>query len=343
MKRVYVAGGSGGHILPAMTMARQHPHDEHYFVALDRDLDRSLLAGNDWITQTAFLSLDTIRLRAIRAYPAYGAQLGSALRISWDLLAAWKPDEIVSMGGYISVPFCSVAWLRGIPIRLYELNAEVGTAVRMLSPSATEILCCFDEAAQRVSQQVSWLSWIQRAPRVTTAAYPMRYTAGQKVSRAEACAQLGLDTNHPVLLVLGGSQGSDCINGLIISWLYTLSASQRHTIQIIHQTGSRSYDFICEQYAQFTMRSIIFAYREDLATCYAASSCAISRAGSGAIHELTWFGVSTLLVPLDMEVTEHQYFNACAAVMRHSNVMSMVENDSERGRIFQWLTQSVLG
>ena len=221
-----------------------------------------------------------------------------------------KPQRIVSMGGYISIPVCLAAWLLRIPIDLFELNAEPGKAIRWLTPLAHRVLTCFEEAQNYFPPE-----------KVQSSPYPLRFTQADIIERETACKKLDLDPTKKILLVLGGSQGSQSLNKLIPA----LGKQYPH-ICIIHQAGPEAAR-LKEWYRQEKIDARVFEYLHELQYPYCAADLVIARSGTGTLFELLFFQKKALLVPLEVASTDHQVANAYAFARKRPDLFTVVRNN----------------
>lgn len=320
MKHLYVAGKSGGHIIPGLTLAAADVHAgiSVAFIALDRPLDRSLIDPASYLQEALFLRLDTIYPRRWWCYPLYTYQLVRALWVSQRLLRRWKPTQIISMGGAVSLPLGIAAWIQGIPLVVYELNAEPGTAVRVLARWAKEVRCCFASIKDHLPHAT-----IRIVP------YPLRYS--------DKDLMVSEKTPHQkTLLILGGSQGSRQLNELLRNLLIHLPVTVRTSLHIIHQTGTDQENSLRDWYRQQHIAADVFAYRDDLAPAYRAATGIMTRAGSGALHEIAHFQKPALIIPLETTTTSHQCTNAKVFAARNPTLWVTARiNDTEH--IMLWL------
>lgn len=299
----YVAGKSGGHIVPALTLAQQqHKHEATVcgIFSTTGALDAQLIGNCSAITEHIPLPLSGLS----KKHPLFFVQLLQAWYISFMALRRIRPAAVISTGGLVSVPVCIAAWMLRIPYDLYEFNVEPGAAVKFLASRARTVYACF-AATQR---------YIQRS--VQYAPYPVRYTDADRITPSEARSTLGLAADKKTLMIIGGSQGSRFINTLLQQWVEQLSADERAHVQIIHQAGLHDVAALQEVYRTAQIEAIVFAYRDDIALCYQASDYLITRAGAGVLHELLFFNKRALIIPLEIASTHHQVTNAQAFVER---------------------------
>jgi UDP-N-acetylglucosamine--N-acetylmuramyl-(pentapeptide) pyrophosphoryl-undecaprenol N-acetylglucosamine transferase len=302
-KIFFVAGKSGGHIIPALTLAqkisREQPHIALGIFVNDTSLDRSLIKDASYIKQQIPVLLKG-KLALIKAFFT-----------SLSVLRKAAPDKVVSMGGLISVPVCLAAWVLRIPIELYELNVEPGRAVKFLAPFATRMFVCFKET----------LSYFSQAKVID---YPVRFQAEDKLVPQQACELLSLPFHKTTIFVVGGSQGSRSLNACMLGLIHNITALERAGLQVIHQVGNNDIAGLQEAYAKAGIDALVFAYRHDINLCYSAADLVITRAGSGALHELQFFNKRALIIPLETASTDHQVANARAFAALQPAVWRMV-------------------
>lgn len=316
----YVAGKSGGHIIPALTHAQnfiqEHPETKVLFFSTTSALDRSLLEKNSLISHYQPLALDNLPHKNrhawyIFAFPRFIACFIRSCWQSLSLLRRYRPVKVVSMGGYISIPVCYMAWILGIPVEVYELNAVPGRAVKALLPVARCTHICFEETRRHLPEKmVCQLS-----------DYPLRFGDQHKLERSQAAALLGISADKKVLLVLGGSQGSRFINEMLHRVVAGLKNQEGwEQLFVVHQTGAADLAWVREGYQKVGVEALVFAYRDDMHVCYSAADAVIARAGAGTLFELAFFQKKSFIIPLEIKTTDHQVDNAQAFAAKNGAV-----------------------
>jgi len=301
-----VAGKSGGHIIPCLTLAKawkeKNPLGIVISISTNTTLDRTLTTTAT-INHRYYLSLDNVP-RHVLKMPIFGLQLLCCFWTNYRILRKQRPIKVISTGGYIAIPTVLAAYVLRIPVELWELNATPGRALRFLSPYATRIYTCFIEAQKYLPQK-----------KCAVAAYPIRYRQEEKITPERARNILGFDQQRVTLFILGGSQGSTSLSALM-SALINQFPELAHKIQCIHQTGASDNTFWKTLYGQHNIPAYVFGYCHDLAPLLCAADIVISRAGAGAIFEIDFFEKTCVLVPLQTDLTSHQQDNALAYAHR---------------------------
>jgi len=227
----------------------------------------------------------------------FPVQLARGLAQSWRLVGAIQPDVAVGTGGYVSGPVLLAAWLRGCPLVIQEQNAYAGVTNRLLSLIATRIHLAFPEARD----------WVP-ADRAVVSGNPTR-TSLQTTGVAEARDTLGIGSDALVLLVFGGSLGSEALNDAMERHLDALLDDPR--VHVIWQSGSRYYDDVHHRVDDHP-RLRLMEYIDRMDVAYAAADLVLCRAGAITCSELMVTGTPAVLVPSPNVVADHQTKNARA-------------------------------
>lgn len=313
---VVVAGNSGGHIIPGLTLARAQYNQgaRIIFVTPDGQLDKKLVAQETWIAHHELLQLGPVP-RAWWKLPGYGVSFVRTIMQLVQVLKTYKPDEIIGMGGYPCIPAVVAARFLHIPCDMYELNVIPGEAVKLLARWCRNVFICFEKTR-------SFLPGAHCEKR----AYPVRFTE-HTVTRDQACRELGFDPAKKILLVLGGSQGSQFMNQLMIDVLGEFGDVSR--LQIIHQTGEQGAQRMSAWYAEQGIPAHVFAFSSDMAPCYGAADLVIARAGAGTLFELLFFQKKSVIIPLITKTTDHQRDNAYAMAGEYPELFTVIDQSTQ--------------
>lgn len=315
-----VAGGSGGHIIPGIMHISQtkKDDDEVLFFSTRSSLDRAVHEKFPFSCTYVRLPMIPLPGKKIWRYPLFFYRLATSFLSSVRILKRTRPESVTSMGGLVSLPVCLAAWWLGIPVTLFELNAVPGKAVRWLAPLAQRIYVCFNKAGS-----------IFDPAKVYQVDYPLRFNKEHKLSKVQACKQIGLDPSKKVVLILGGSQGSRAINNLMMMLLKKYPDFMGQ-LAVIHQTGASqiagqtALDYYSQVYADNGIDGIYFDFVADLHPYYSAADVVICRAGAGTLFELEFFNKQSLLVPLELSAEGHQLENALAMIQKRADLFSLV-------------------
>ncbi len=298
-----VAEGSGGHLIPALEVAR----DLRRRGASVRVLyARRAQAGGVLQGIVLEAEADGVQLHPIdvsmRRLPAMRlcgrlAQAGRVWRLTRRLYCASPPHVVVGFGGWVSVPVVLAARRAGIPVLLHEQNVRLGRANRFLRRWAQMIAVSFEPSRQEC----------QSRP-VVVSGVPIRHAIGT-ATRQEAAARLGLDPDALTVLILGGSQGARAVNQLACGLVSGLTDRERASWQFVHLAGVSDHAAVQAAYAAARARGWVAAHLGRMDWAYAVADVVIARAGASTIAELARCGLPACLIPYPY-ANGHQRENA---------------------------------
>jgi UDP-N-acetylglucosamine--N-acetylmuramyl-(pentapeptide) pyrophosphoryl-undecaprenol N-acetylglucosamine transferase len=306
MRVILAGGGTGGHIYPAVTIAkeflRRDPQTEILFVGGKRGLE------SDIIPKEGF-RLVTINLSGIprKVSPKVFTALWLAAKgmaETFKIVRQFKPDLVIGTGGYVCGPMVLAAHLQGIPTAIQEQNAFPGLTNRILGRFVDHIFLAYSEAAKFFP-----------ASKISAPGNPIRIGEFVKVNRETAEKDLAIKPGCINLLVFGGSQSARRINQALLPNIKNL-LENFPKLQIILMTGSKEYDNISETVQSMKLskeqsaRLKLVAYFYKIADAYKASDIVLARAGAISLAEITCFGIPAVLVPYPYATNNHQEFNA---------------------------------
>ncbi|MEE8493617.1 MAG: undecaprenyldiphospho-muramoylpentapeptide beta-N-acetylglucosaminyltransferase [Nitrospirales bacterium] len=296
MKIVIAAGGTGGHLYPAVALAREFIREEPETGVLFVGTARGIEAG--------VLCHEGFELQSIKALPFMGVGLGGALCAlralpvglwqSLRILRTRRPDVVIAIGGYGSPAVIIAAFLLRIPRVLLEPNAYAGLANRVLSPFAHRVFVAFESATSGFSRR-----------KVRVVGSPIRREFMQQGGDASRVARNG----RSVLLVFGGSQGARPINDAMIEALPYLG-SLRERMEVVHQTGEADRQRVQDAYQGAGFRAQVLPFLFDMPQRLQAATLVVARAGAITLAEITASGRVAVLIPLPHAIYDHQAHNA---------------------------------
>jgi UDP-N-acetylglucosamine--N-acetylmuramyl-(pentapeptide) pyrophosphoryl-undecaprenol N-acetylglucosamine transferase len=294
LKICLAAGGTGGHVLPGLAVARalrERGHRVHFVLPTHPETRDAVVREGFPSSAFRFAGFPRRWDKKAMAFPfLLAAGLLSARRV----LKREKPDGVLGMGGYITVPIGLMALRGKIPVVLHEQNSRAGLANRLLGRWAAAAAVSFENT--------------EGLPSGRWTGFPLREGLRPRDGDA-ARREWGLDPDRLTVLVFGGSQGAAELNRRVSRALGGLS-SLRDRAQVIHLTGLRDEDATAEAYRRAGWRSVVKAYWSDMGSAYSAADFVIARAGAGTVMELRRMGPRALLVPYPFATDDHQYHNA---------------------------------
>lgn len=307
----FVAGKSGGHIIPALTRAHQLQAegtiDHAVLFSTDTTLDQKLIAHHAPGLEHIVLPIHQVPYRKKLLYPLFFARLLWSFCISFYYLLKKNPVRVISMGGLVSLPVCYAARIMRIPFELYELNAVPGRATAHLAPWATQISLCFEQTKYALP-----------AEKCRQVNYPIRAALKNSLFNAPV-----IKKEHPTLFITGGSQGSVALNTLIQTWLEN-NPEFYSKLYIIHQAGSGNSTGLQDFYKRLNIKARVFDYHPQLEDIYPHADLIVTRAGAGALFEALFFKKQSIVIPLETHTTAHQKDNAYALSEKHPDLFTVI-------------------
>ncbi len=299
MKVLLVAEGSGGHLIPALQVAKS--------LASAGAQARVWYAKREPIAPLVSALAEDSRRQAIEVDPidvqGAGNWLGRLSRCQdlWSRAEAcfkeFSPDVVVGFGGWISAPILLAARRHGIGCVVHEQNVLMGRANRLLSGLAQRVAISFPQTRLQAHRSQTVMTGM-----------PIRSDLGL-TSRIDAARRLGLSAERPTVLVLGGSQGSHVINQLMIQCVGRLTEGEVRQWQVVHITGAADVGRAREVYQAAGVAFWADAFLADMDAAYALSDVVLSRAGGSTIAELARCGKPAILIPFPY-AGGHQRANA---------------------------------
>lgn len=288
----FAAGHSGGHIIPCLTLAQQeYAGSSILFFTSQKPLDCTLIAQSK--CALTHIPLAIAQQRKWYTLPLLALSLAWATAQSFFHLIAHMPDRIITTGSIVAVPVCIAGWLLGIPIELFELNAQAGKTIRGLSYISDTVRHCF-----AITRREFPHNHCIQTP------YPIRFSQ----SKTNELFIPEFTPDRITLFVQGGSQGSQEINSIMQSLI--ADAPELHKkLQVIHHAGAH-WQQIKTMYKNAHMPAHVFSFEADIASFYHAADLVICRAGAGALFEALYFEKRTIVIPLVTRTNNHQLHNA---------------------------------
>lgn len=333
-KILLVGGGTGGHFYPLIAIAEslrtQLPDIELYYAG-NEAYDQAALSS----VQASFVYIPAGKQRRYRSILNFFDVFKAAFGFCVALIRLYTlyPDVVISKGGYTSVPVVLAAAFLRIPIIVHESDSKMGRANRIAFRFATHVIVAYQELADTLNDQ-----------RVQVWGIPIRKSLLTPPS-TNPLESFDIDPNRPLIFVIGGSQGAERVNHLILESLDELLP----TYSIIHQTGKAHYD-ICAQTADRLIpdpelrkhyHPLSFLTEGQMNDAYHLAQVVVSRAGSTSLYEIALHGKPSIIIPIPEDISHDQRTNAysyartgAATVLEEKNLTDALLR-SEIDRIMQ--------
>jgi len=303
IKVLIAAGGTGGHVYPAIAIAdalrEKNADTDILFVGTKDHMEWETVPKAGYDITSIWIS--GFHRRLTLKNMLFPVKLGTSIVQSIGILYNYQPDCVISCGGYAAGPIGWVAAKKNIPLVIQEQNSYPGVTNRLLGKQAARIFTAFKEAEGYFP-----------AGKVTLTGNPTRKSL-TKTEQSKALDHFGFTGDKKTLLVLGGSGGARSINEAVSQHILTLHDEME--LQIIWQCGSRYYDRLRRDVDSDNIENLLLKdFIHNMPEAYAAADLVISRAGALSCSELALTGKPSILVPSPNVAGDHQTKNARSMV-----------------------------
>ena len=327
MRVIIAAAGTGGHINPGIAIANKIKKEEKgskiLFIGTVRGLENDLVprAGYELKTIDAYGLSKKISIENMKKMHQTFKGYGQARKI----MEEFKPDIVIGTGGYICGATITVAHYLGIPTMLHESNAFPGKAVQFQARKTDTVMVSFEDAKER----------IKHSKNVVFTGTPVKIKKKEYTSseRKKVIDELGLDSQKPIILVFGGSQGAKKINEAIID---IIKEKRNEEYQIVWATGPKQYDIIKEELEDLKINinnvknMKIVPYIYNMEEIMNNVDVIVARSGAMTITEISNLGKPSILVPLPNVSHNHQLYNA--KVLEKVGAANIILDDEMNGQ-----------
>lgn len=285
-----MAGGTGGHVYPAMAVA-DYLKDQGWnivWLCTEGGMENRLIEGKGY--HKAMMHMQGVRGKGLLGWLLLPLKLAKAFAESRAAIKAYQPDVVLGMGGFAAFPGGVMARLMGKPLVIHEQNSVAGLTNKVLAKFASRVLAAFPAAFGTKA------SLVGNPVRVDITELPtpeVRFAGRQGPLR---------------LLVVGGSLGAQALNEFLPQALATLPEEARPLVA--HQAGVKHIDTLRTHYEQAGVAAETRAFIEDMADMYSWADFVICRSGALTVAEVSAVGIGALMVPFPFAVDDHQTTNA---------------------------------
>jgi UDP-N-acetylglucosamine--N-acetylmuramyl-(pentapeptide) pyrophosphoryl-undecaprenol N-acetylglucosamine transferase len=282
-----MAGGTGGHVFPALAVAQALAEKgwEVSWLGTKKGIESRVIPENniaiDW------LSVAGVRGKGLSGKITAVFMLGKACLQAVKILRNRKPDVVLGMGGFVACPGGLMAKILGIPLIIHEQNRVPGTTNRLLARIANRVLQAFPGS-------------FNEKVKATCTGNPLRKAFQNQPEK------MAVKTNESVrLLIVGGSQGAQALNEIVPEAIDEIKG-----VQVKHQTGAAMRDQIEARYKELGINAEVSVFITDMVAAYQWADLVICRAGAMTVSEVSAVGIPAIFVPLPGAIDDHQTANA---------------------------------
>lgn len=311
---VMTGGGTGGHVIPAIAVARELRSRGHNvsFIGTQKGIEAKLVPAADFPIEWIVIG-GLNRVGLIKTMESL-AELPLSVWQASRMLDRSKPAAVFSMGGYVAGPVLLAALWKRIPVVVMEPNAIPGFTHRKLARFVARALVSFPETAR----------WFPASSTDVTG-LPVRDKFFEIPPKPRE--------STITVLITGGSQGSRTLNRAAEeSWPLWAGAMKQNRIRLIHQTGPKPFEELAEKFRAAKVEGGIHPFLHDMPAQFAQADIIVSRAGAGAVSELAAAGKPSILIPLPTASDNHQFRNAQA--MEQAGAARLVPDADWTGQRF---------
>jgi UDP-N-acetylglucosamine--N-acetylmuramyl-(pentapeptide) pyrophosphoryl-undecaprenol N-acetylglucosamine transferase len=291
MRTILAGGGTGGHVIPALAIARELKSRygaEILFIGTSRGIENRLVPAAGF--ELKLIEVGALKNVSIVTRIKTFAALPRAISTAKKMLCEFNPDVVIGVGGYASGPAMIAAQRLRIPTLAFEPNLVPGLANRVVARRVKAAAVHFEETA--------------------------KYFKSAKVTGVPVRPEFFVIPPRPVdaipsLLVFGGSQGAAAINAAVIGALPEIKAALPN-IKIVHQTGERELDAVKAGYEKAGVAAEVSAFITDMPRAFADADLIVCRSGASTVAEITAAGKPAIFIPFPRAADDHQTRNAQA-------------------------------
>jgi len=299
MRILIVAGGTGGHLFPAIRLGEElalRGYSEVSFVTSSRKRDKEILKK-----ECATLPIIPLQSKSPLAVLNFIARLFTGTIKSLFLILRLRPEVVVGFGGYLTGPIVLLAALLGKKTIIHEQNVYPGKANRMLAGSVDKIAVSFPETLNYLKK---FESKIVVSGNLLRRELDFRNPGGCQHGNLRRCG-----SNSFTILAMGGSQGAHALNRLIPEAVGLMDNEKKHLLEMIHIAGYKDEEDVKRLYADKDINNRVFSFTEDIAGLYSECDFVIGRSGATTVSELLYLGKPSILIPYP-HGNGHQRLNA---------------------------------
>ena len=312
IKVIIACGGTGGHLFPGIAVAQELKSRGHEVLLLISEKKVDAEASKKYTD----LRFETVK--AIAKPPTFSPRMISFLWKLWRTIARCRSiikregaDVVLGMGGFTSLPPVHAGAKLGLRTYVHDSNAIPGRSNLLTARQCTKVLVGLQEAVAHFGDA-----------EVIVTGTPVRDELANLPDRDSACRVFGLDPAKKTLLVMGGSQGAQKLNEIVVA------GTEGSDWQVLHLAGQGDYDRVKLQVGMRRGYKVL-AFCDQMAAAYAASDFCVARSGASSLTELSRAGLPALLVPFPFAADDHQtanaevYENARAAVLKQQDELDV--------------------
>ena len=318
-----MAGGTGGHIYPALAVADYLKENGFnlFWLGTHKGLETNVIP--DYGYPLLKINVVAVRGKGLIRLLIAPIMLLLAFIQALSIIIKIRPVVVLGMGGFVSGPGGIAAWLMRVPLLIHEQNAIAGLTNKLLAPFSVSVMTAFPGV-------------FKEADKITITGNPVRNEIINLQEPKER--HINNDVELIKVLALGGSLGAKVLNDVVPKSLLALSADYK--VEVKHQCGEKHYEVMKTAYDNSKINSEVTAFIEDMAAAYAWADVVVCRAGALTVSEIAAAGRMALFVPFPHAVDDHQTANAKYLVTEQAALI-MQQSEFNQEAVVELLTPYV--
>lgn len=306
MRVVVSGGGTGGHIYPALAFMRyleKQEDVEYLYIGTKRGLESKIVPQAGYAFESIKIEGLKRSLSLENLKTAY--YMVTSVIKARKILKEFKPDVVIGTGGYVCAPVLFAASLLKIPTIIHEQNSVAGVTNKFLAKWVNKIAICFDDVKK---------DFASYSEKVVLTGNPRGQEVVEIKKNPEYLDSIGVQTDLPIVVIFGGSRGSERMNEVFVEALEGFADKNYHVIMI---TGEVHYDKINNQITNLekSLPNVsVFPYIKDMPQLFQNVDLVVCRSGATTLTELTALGLASILIPSPYVTNNHQEANARSLV-----------------------------
>ncbi len=325
LRLIIACGGTGGHLFPGIAVAEAliDKGGEPLLIISKKEIDALAMQGHSDINHECLASIGMPKIYSPKMIKFISSFFVS-YRKSKSIIKSFKPDAVLGMGGFTSLPPLLAGRSYKTKNFIHESNAFPGKANRVASSWADHILLGMESCGSFFKDK-----------NFEVVGTPLRSVLREQHEKTEALQKYGLDPDKKTILVMGGSQGAQALNSSIIQ---NLEKIYKAGIQLLHITGPVDFDRVKLHYEKIPNFSCVIPFCNEMHLAYSISDLAIVRSGASSLAEISAYAIPSILVPYPFATDDHQTLNANHYV-KNGAAFLLPENKLNANSLFEILDQ----
>ncbi|WP_315007158.1 undecaprenyldiphospho-muramoylpentapeptide beta-N-acetylglucosaminyltransferase [uncultured Granulicatella sp.] len=306
MRVVVSGGGTGGHIYPALAFMRyleKQEDVEYLYIGTKRGLESKIVPQAGYAFESIKIEGLKRSLSLENLKTAY--YMVTSVIKARKILKEFKPDVVIGTGGYVCAPVLFAASLLKIPTIIHEQNSVAGVTNKFLAKWVNKIAICFEDVKK---------DFASYSDKVVLTGNPRGQEVVEIKKNPEYLSSIGVHTDLPIVVIFGGSRGSERMNEVFVEALEGFADKNYHVIMV---TGEVHYDKINNQITKLekSLPNVsVFPYIKDMPQLFQNVDLVVCRSGATTLTELTALGLASILIPSPYVTNNHQEANARSLV-----------------------------